>query len=151
MDRIDKIAVQYMWTENGAMWYSICGPNRKQCGTVYVDRTGNSAVKYIWTKQRTVRYTIFGPNWEQCGTVYVDRTGKSVVQYMWAKQGTVWYSICGPNREHIISELRKLRIKVLHSLYSSHYDTRILKSRFISWAGIVARIKEIKNALKIFV
>jgi len=42
-----------MWTEQGTVWYSICGPNREQCGTVYVDRTGNSVVQYMWTEQGT--------------------------------------------------------------------------------------------------
>ena len=52
------------------MWYSVCGLDREQCGTVYED----------WTR-------------EECGRVYVNWTGNSVVQCMWTGQGTVWYSV----------------------------------------------------------
>jgi len=110
-----------MWTEKRRVWYSVCVPEREQCGTVYVG-----------IGQETVWHTICGSDREQCGKVYVERTGNSVVQCMWTGQGTVWYSLCGPYREqsgtvyvdwtgnsvvhlcgpdteHIISERRKLR------------------------------------------
>jgi hypothetical protein len=60
--------------------YNICGLNREQCGTVYVDRKGNSVVQYMWTGQGTVWYSKCGPNRERCGTVYVNQIGNILYQ-----------------------------------------------------------------------
>jgi len=43
-----------MWIEEGTVWHSECGLEIKQCGTVYVDRTGNRVVQCIWTELGTV-------------------------------------------------------------------------------------------------
>jgi hypothetical protein len=48
--------------------------------------------------------------------------------------------IFGPKRDEVTGEMKKLRNKELHDLYSSPSIIRILKSRRMRWAGHVARM-----------
>jgi hypothetical protein len=46
---------------------------------------------------------------------------------------------------------RKLHNEELHNLYSSPSIIRVIKSRRMRWAGHVARMREKRNAYRIFV
>jgi hypothetical protein len=46
----------------------------------------------------------------------------------------------------VTGEWRKLHNKELHDLYSSPNIIRIIKSRWMRWAGHVARIGEKRNS-----
>jgi hypothetical protein len=46
--------------------------------------------------------------------------------------------IFGPKRDEVMGEWRKLHNKELHDLYSSLSIIRIMKSRRMRWAGLVA-------------
>jgi hypothetical protein len=48
--------------------------------------------------------------------------------------------IFGPKRNEVIGGWRKLQNEELHNLYSSPSIIRIINSRRMIWAGIVARI-----------
>ena len=132
MDWTGNSLVQYMWTEQGTVWYSVCGLDREQFGTVYVDQTGNVVVQCMWTGQGTLWYSIFEPDKEQRGSLYVDWTWNCVVQCIWPEQG-----------KHCM-RTEKITEERLHIFSFSPYDIRILNSRCIRWAGNVALIKEIK-------
>jgi len=64
--------VQFMWTEQGTMWWSLCGLNREHCGTVDVDPTENSVEQCVWTELGTVWYSLCGLKRERCGKVCVN-------------------------------------------------------------------------------
>jgi hypothetical protein len=57
--------------------------------------------------------------------------------------------IFGPKRDEVTGGWRKLHNEELHNLYSS--PNTITKSRRMRWAGHVARIREKRNAHRIFV
>jgi hypothetical protein len=59
--------------------------------------------------------------------------------------------IFGPNRDEVTGEWRKLHNEELHDLYSSPSIVRIIKARRMTWAGHVARIREKRNAYRLFV
>jgi hypothetical protein len=48
--------------------------------------------------------------------------------------------IFGPKRDEVMGEWRKLHNKELHDLYWSPSIIRMIKSRRLRWAGLVARI-----------
>jgi hypothetical protein len=50
--------------------------------------------------------------------------------------------IFGPKRDEVRGEWRKLHNKELRDLYSSLSIIRIIKSRRMRWAGLVARMGE---------
>ena len=47
-------------------------------------------------------------------------------------------------------EWRRLHNEELHSLFRSPNIVRVIKSRRLRWAGHVARMEEVRSALKIF-
>jgi hypothetical protein len=49
--------------------------------------------------------------------------------------------IFGPKRDEVTGEWRKLHNKELHNLYSSPSIIRIIKSRWMRWAGHIARME----------
>jgi len=57
--------------------------------------------------------------------------------------------IFGPKREKVEGDWRRLRNEELHNLYSSPNSIRVIKSRWMRWAGHVARMGEIRNAYNI--
>jgi hypothetical protein len=59
--------------------------------------------------------------------------------------------IFGPKRDEVTGEWRKLHNKELHDLYSSPSIIRIIKSRWMRWAGHVARMREKRNAYRLLV
>jgi hypothetical protein len=59
--------------------------------------------------------------------------------------------IFGPKRDEVTAEWRKLHNVELHDLYSSPSLIRIIKSRRMKWAGLVARMGETRNAYRLFV
>jgi hypothetical protein len=59
--------------------------------------------------------------------------------------------IFGPNRDEVAGEWRKLHNEELHYLYSSPSVIRVVKSRRMSWAGHVARMREKMNVYRLFV
>jgi hypothetical protein len=56
--------------------------------------------------------------------------------------------IFGPKRNEVTGGWRKLHNEELHNLYSSPSIIRMIKSRRMRWAGIVARMVEKKNAYR---
>jgi hypothetical protein len=54
--------------------------------------------------------------------------------------------IFGPKRNEVTGEWRKLHNEELRDLYSSPSIMRIIKSRWMKWAGHVARMGEKRNA-----
>ena len=56
--------------------------------------------------------------------------------------------IFGPKRDEN-GEWRRLHNEELHSLYRSPNIVRVVKSRRLRWAGHVARMEEVRRALKI--
>jgi hypothetical protein len=59
--------------------------------------------------------------------------------------------IFGPKRDELRGDWRKLHIEELYNLYSSPNIIRMIKSRRIGWAGLVARMGEKRNAYRILV
>jgi hypothetical protein len=59
--------------------------------------------------------------------------------------------IFGPKRDEVTEEWRKLHNKELHELYSSPSIIRIIKSRWMRWAGHVTRMGEKRNAYRLLV
>jgi hypothetical protein len=59
--------------------------------------------------------------------------------------------IYGPRRDEVTGGWRKLHNQELRDLYSSPSIIRIIKSRWMRWAGHVARIGRKRNAYKILV
>jgi hypothetical protein len=58
--------------------------------------------------------------------------------------------IFGPKTDEVTRGWRKLHNEELHNLYSSPSIIRMIKSRRIRWAGLVARMQE-KNSYNILV
>jgi hypothetical protein len=59
--------------------------------------------------------------------------------------------ICGLKRDEVTPDWRKLHNEELHNLYSSPNIIRMIKSRKMRWAGLVARMGEKRNAYRILV
>jgi hypothetical protein len=59
--------------------------------------------------------------------------------------------IFGPKRDEVMGDWRKLHNEELHNLYSSPNIIRMIKSRRMRWAGLVARMWEKRNAYRILV
>jgi hypothetical protein len=59
--------------------------------------------------------------------------------------------IFGPKRDEVTEEWRRLRNEELHELYSSPNIIRVIKSRRMRKAGHVARVRERRDAYRIFV
>jgi hypothetical protein len=57
--------------------------------------------------------------------------------------------IFGPKRDEVIGDWKKLHNEELHSFYSSPSIIRVIKSRRMRWAGLVARMGEKRNAYRI--
>jgi hypothetical protein len=57
----------------------------------------------------------------------------------------------GPKRDEVTRDWRKLHNEGLHNLYSSPNIIRMIKSRRMTWAGHVARMREKRNAYRILV
>jgi hypothetical protein len=56
-----------------------------------------------------------------------------------------------PKRDEVTGDGRKLRNEELHNWYSSRSINRVIKSRWMRWAGHVARMGEKRNAYRILV
>jgi hypothetical protein len=54
--------------------------------------------------------------------------------------------IFGPKRDEVTEDWRKLHNEELHNLYSS--PNRMIKSRWMRWAGHVGRMGEKRNAYR---
>jgi hypothetical protein len=59
--------------------------------------------------------------------------------------------IFGPKRDEVTGERRGLHNEQIHDLCSSPSIIRIIKARRMRWAGHVARIREKRNAYRLFV
>jgi hypothetical protein len=59
--------------------------------------------------------------------------------------------IFGPKRDEVTGEWRKLHSEELHNLYSSPNIIRKVKSRRMRWAGLVARMGEVRKVHKVLV
>jgi hypothetical protein len=59
--------------------------------------------------------------------------------------------ISGPKRDEVTVGWRKLHNEELHNLYSSPSIIRMIKSRWMRWAGHVVRMGEKRNAYSIWV
>jgi hypothetical protein len=57
----------------------------------------------------------------------------------------------GPKKDEETGEWRKLHNEELRDLYSSPSIIRIIKSRRMRWAGHVVRMREKRNAYRLFV
>jgi hypothetical protein len=57
----------------------------------------------------------------------------------------------GPKRDEVTVEWRKLHNEEPHDLYSSPSIIRIMKSRWMRWAGHVGRMEEKRNACRLLV
>jgi hypothetical protein len=66
-------------------------------------------------------------------------------------ENRVLRGIFGPNRDEVTGEWRKLNNEELRDLYSSPSLIRIIKSRWMRWAGHVARIEKKRNAYRLLV
>jgi hypothetical protein len=53
--------------------------------------------------------------------------------------------------DEVVGEWRKLHNEELRDFYSSPSIIRIIKSRRMWWAGLVARVGEKRNAYRLFV
>jgi hypothetical protein len=58
--------------------------------------------------------------------------------------------VFGPKRNEIIGGWIKLHNEELHNSFTSPNIIRMTKSRGIRWAGHVARVKEKRNAYRVF-
>ena len=67
---------------------------------------------------------------------------------LWAFENRILKRIFGPKRGEN-GVWRRLHNEELHSLYRSHNNVRIIKSRRLRWAGHVARMEEGWSAFKI--
>jgi hypothetical protein len=59
--------------------------------------------------------------------------------------------ISGPKRDEVTGGWRKLHNEELHNVYSSPSIIRMIKSRRIRFAGLVARMGEKRKAYRILV
>jgi hypothetical protein len=66
-------------------------------------------------------------------------------------ENRVLIRIFGPKRDKVTGEWRKLHIEELHSLYTSQYTIRLMKSRRMRWTGDVACMKEDRKVHKVLV
>jgi hypothetical protein len=57
----------------------------------------------------------------------------------------------GPRRDDVTGDWRKLHNEELHNLYSSPNIIRMIKSKRMRWAGLMARMGETRNAYRILV
>jgi hypothetical protein len=65
-------------------------------------------------------------------------------------ENRVMRKIFGPKREEDRSQ-RKLHNDELHSLYSSPNIVRVIKARWMRWAGHVARMREVRGVYRVLV
>jgi hypothetical protein len=66
-------------------------------------------------------------------------------------ENRVLRKIFGPKRDDVMGDWRKLHNEELHNVYSSPNIIRMIKSRSMRWAGLVARMGETRNAYRILV
>jgi hypothetical protein len=59
--------------------------------------------------------------------------------------------IFGPKRDEVTGGWRKLHNEELHGLYSSPSTVRVIKAWRMSWAGHVARMREVRGTYNILV
>jgi hypothetical protein len=68
-----------------------------------------------------------------------------------AFENRVLRRIFGPKRDEVAGGWRKLLNEELHGLYSSPSIVRVIKTRWMRWAGNVARMGEVRGAYDILV
>jgi hypothetical protein len=61
-------------------------------------------------------------------------------------QNRVLRRIFGLNRDEVTGGWRKLQNEELYGLYSSSGIVRVIKTRWMRWAGYVARMGEVRGA-----
>jgi hypothetical protein len=66
-------------------------------------------------------------------------------------ENRVFRRIFGPKRDEVTGGWRKLHNEELHSLYSLPGIVRVIKERRMRWAGLVARMGEVRGAYNIWV
>jgi hypothetical protein len=66
-------------------------------------------------------------------------------------ENRVLRSVFGPKRDGVTGGWRKLHKEELHNLYSSPSIIRIIKSRRMRWAGLVARMGEKRNLYRLLI
>jgi hypothetical protein len=66
-------------------------------------------------------------------------------------ENKVLTKIFGPKKEERIEGWRKLHEEELHNLYSSTHIIRMIRSRWMIWAGDVARMGKKGNAYRVLV
>jgi hypothetical protein len=59
--------------------------------------------------------------------------------------------IFGSKKEEVMADWRRLHNEELNNLYASTNIIKAIKSRWMKWAGCVARVEAIKNACNILV
>jgi hypothetical protein len=59
--------------------------------------------------------------------------------------------IFGPKRDAVTGSWRKLHNEELHGLYSSPSIVRVIKARWMRWAGHVARMGEVRGEYNILI
>jgi hypothetical protein len=70
---------------------------------------------------------------------------------LWIFENWMLRRIFGPKRDEVIGSWRKVHNEQFHSLYSSPYIIRMIKSRRIRWVGHVACMNMMINACSILV
>jgi hypothetical protein len=61
-------------------------------------------------------------------------------------ENRVLMRIFGPKRDEVTGGWRKLHNEELHGLYSSSSIIRVIKARWMRWAGHVAHIEKVRGA-----
>ena len=57
----------------------------------------------------------------------------------------------GPKRDEVTGEWRTVHNQELYALYSSPAVIRVIKSRRLRWAGLVARLSESRGTCRVLV
>jgi hypothetical protein len=66
-------------------------------------------------------------------------------------ENTVSRRIFGPKRDEVTGEWRKLRNEELNDLYCSSSIVRVMKSRRMRWAELVARMERRRGVYRVLV
>jgi hypothetical protein len=64
-------------------------------------------------------------------------------------ENRVLWRICGPKRDEVTKEWRKIHNEELNDLHSSPSVVRVIRSRGMKWAELVARMGESKGVYRV--